>query len=352
MSLRDQKIKTYLKEAQSIFPKIDVSVVFSIYNGEEPTSGNITLSNQSDAFKHKLNFSRHTNIIHYTSLDSLFSILNSQILRLYNCFNLNDPTEIDYANVKYKIALTQDELLMFKRNNFVASFCEYDMTLQNDDFNLWRLYGMEGNGVGLVFEIENMDESWEEFFIGKVSYNQYSTTNSIVEQFSKFVRFHREFNEQHHLFENTPSILSAIALLFKDEIWKTEKEIRLFAYCPYDEYDLKPLQFESKNNYLSNTMGHAINKNGEMVSFVNLPLNINTQPGVLKTTKLEDLSKDSLSSIPHLKLKRIVLGYNINENMFDKIEKILNWLKDERKMDFVELGYSLLRNKFNPKRLT
>lgn len=343
MNTRDEKLKVYLKKVQDIFSQIDVSSAFSIYSGEAPTSGKIIFSNQSDAFKKKFEFSNYKNIIHYTSMDNMISILNSQTFRLYNCLNLNDPKEIEYANTKFNFGLTEHEISTFKQNSFVSSFCEYDMNKQNDDFNLWRLYGNQGLGVGLVFEIENMKDSWEEVYIGKISYNE---NDAITKQFSGFIRFHNEFNQQYQLFDNTPSFFPAITLHFKDEIWKTENEIRLFAHCPFDKYELEPESFESQNHYLSTTLEHTINKSGRLVSYISLPLNRKRKLLEFKNCGIsENEGNVFLSCIPHFKLKRIVLGYNVPSKVRFNIDKILNWLIDKNEMDFVELEYSLLREK-------
>lgn len=344
MSPRDKKLKEYLEKAREILPGIDsYSAAFSLFSGDEPTSGKITLSNQSNAIKANFNYSENKCLIHYTSMDSMFSILNSQALRMYNCLNLNDAKEIEYANSQFNIELSPEETKNFKQNNFVTSFCEYDMILQNDDFNLWRLYGNQGHGVGLVFEVENMNDSWDEVFIGKVFYDM---NDSIIRKFSAFVEFHKEFNRVHKLFENTPSILSAIALHLKDDIWKTENEVRLFAHCPFDEYDLQREYFEGQNHYLSGTMEHAINKSGKVVSYVNLPLNQEKVFREFKKHISDELAKDYLSSFPHLKLKRIVLGYNVSSEVGFDIEKILFWLKKNKEFNDVQLEYSLLKKRF------
>jgi hypothetical protein len=47
-----------------------------------------------------------------------------------------------------------------------------------------------------------------------------------------------------------------------------------------------------------------------------------------------------------LKLKRIVLGYDVSDNTFNETDKILNWLTKENKIDFVQLGYTQLKTNF------
>lgn len=348
MNLRDQRLEEYLKKAHNILPELDVSAIFSLYTGKEPHSGKISFSNQTDIFKKLSKFKEGTTLIHYTSIDTLFSILNSGILRMYNCINKNDQLEIIHADSKYEIELKEDELLDFKRNNFITSFFEYDMVKENDNKYLWEEYGGKGKGAGLVFEIENMNDSWEECYIGKVCYDDKSNSDSIYKRFIKFVEFHKEFNIQYRLFENTSSILSAIALHFKEGKWANENEVRIFAYCPFDEYDLEPLNNESKNNFLSSTMQHCINEKSEIISYVNLPLNIEKELCGPKWKNFEDLRAHFLSSIPHLKLKRIVLGSNIEDIeksiRIENIDKLLERHAKRHKTERIELGYTSIKD--------
>jgi hypothetical protein len=200
----------------------------------------------------------------------MLSVLSTESFRLYNCLNLNDPKEIEFANKRSSIGLTEEEINDFKRNYFVSSFCEYDLVKKDDDFNLWRLYGNDGNEAALVFEIENLEDDWENFFIGKIIYNE---NNHVVKSFEEFIRFHKEFNEEHHLFENTPNILPIIGLHFKDDIWKVEHEFRLFTSCPFEYYTFENKFRGNQNSYLSNTIEHTINRKGDLVSYISLPLN-------------------------------------------------------------------------------
>jgi len=344
MSIRDENLNLYLDQLQKIFTGIDFQSVSSMYNGEEPTSAEIILSNISDAFKKTFKLNKHTSIIHYTSIETMLNVLSSQCFRLYNCLNLNDPKEIEFANDKFSIGLTSDEIKTFKRNNFIGSFCEYDLDKNDDNFNLWRLYGNNGNGAALVFEVENMEDSWENFFIGKIFYDLNGEGSS---PFKEFIRFHKEFNAQHHLFENTPYILSAISLHFKDKIWEVENEFRLFTPCPFDEHTFENKSFDNQNSFLSTKVEHTINRNGDLVSYISLPLNKQREMKNLQTRGLnEEQAKYFFSSIPHLKLKEIILGYNVSPEVFHNICKLLDFNFKKERLGRMNLRFSSLREKF------
>lgn len=344
MSIRDTNLDLYLNQLQDIFPGIDLTSASSLYSGAEAHSGNIILSNVSEAFKQNFKLKKNPTVIHYTSIAAMLNIINDEYFRLYNCFNLNDPREVEYANNKYSIGFTADEIVEIKQNYFVGSFCEYDIKLQNEDFNQWRLYGDNGNGAALVFEIENIEERWENFFIGKICYDE---GNEIVDRFKKFIRFHKEFNVKHQLFENTPEILSAISLHFKDEIWKVENEFRLFTSCPFDKYTFENKFFGNQNSFLSSKVEHTINRNGDFVSYIPLPLNKEREMKNLLMRGLNDEdAKYFFSLIPHLKLKEIVLGYNVSWDLFHNIDKLMTFYVKKGRWGRINLKFSSLKKKF------
>jgi len=344
MSIRDTNLDLYLNELQNIFPEINLTSVSSLYSSAEARSGHIILSNVSEAFKQKLNLKKNTTLIHYTSIAAMLSIIKEEYFRLYNCFNLNDPREVEFANNKYSMGFTEDEIMEIKQNYFVGSFCEYDTKLQNDDFNQWRLYGNNGNGAAMVFEIENIEERWENFFIGKICYDE---SNEIVDRFKKFIMFHKEFNEKHELFENTPEILSAIALHFKDEIWKVENEFRLFTSCPFDKYTFENKFLGNQNSFLSSKVEHTINRNGDFVSYIPLPLNKEREMKNLQMRGLnEEHAKYFFSSIPHLNLKEIILGYNVSWAIFHNIGRLLDFNIKKERLGRINLKFSSLKKKF------
>jgi hypothetical protein len=220
----------YIKASRDIFSGLIPDVKGAGYVGEEQKDYTINLLNQAVAIKNMYPFSNR--FIHYTSLEALSGILSEQKLRLYNCNNLNDKNELSYAISKFGIEMSNDEIEKFKKSFFVFSACEILNDSIIEDYNLWRLYGREGNGVGIEFEITNQGDSWDDVFYGKVCYGSF---NQNYMEMHEFIKFHVEFNRENRILENTPSLIPAIAMHIKDEIWKIENEIRLICYCPFDE---------------------------------------------------------------------------------------------------------------------
>lgn len=346
---REEKLKLYFEGLKKIFPEIDLALVHSLYSGDQPSSGKIFFSGMSNAFKKIFDLKEKQTIIHYTSLHKMLCILEDQSFRLYNCLNLNDPREIDSAVNSFNIEMTEEKIRAFKQNFFIGSFCEYDEKLRNDGFDQWRLYGDSGKGAGLVFEIENLQDNWENVFIGNIFYHGFK---NCPEAFQKFIKFHQAFDKKYKLFENTTNLLPLISLYFKDDQWEVEKEFRLFTFCPFDEYDLKNSDHLERNNYLTSSIQHTYNPEKGNVAYLKLPLNIektfeDVKQKFLKCNALE-YAEEYFASIPHLKLKTIVLGYNVPQETFNSIFHLLQF--HNKKYNFeITCGYSSLKKSLDKK---
>lgn len=315
----DEKLDRYLNQVKKVFPELDRASSFSTYTGDYPKSGKIELGNQSIAFKNK--FEYRGEIIHYTSLSSLLNILDTYEIRMYNCNNLNDKKEIAYAQKELGIKMTEEEKEELQQNCFVFSASEYNSQNKNDDFNLWRLYGENGYGVGIVFEIDNFSTNWYNVFYGKVNYG--TNTNSATDLI-KFIKLHQEFNDEYKLFENIPAIIPVIALHFKNPIWSIENEVRFIAYSPYDKYRLKPSFNTSANPFLSETIKHTINRQGKQTAYLRLPLNIENKKEQYSKIIGEEHVTDYIGSIPHLRIKKLIMGYNIETKVLNDLDRILS----------------------------
>ncbi|MEK7226759.1 MAG: DUF2971 domain-containing protein [Bacteroidota bacterium] len=326
-------INEYIKGANKFFPELDFSSSFSMYAGNEPTSTKFEFGNHDAAIKNSLyRINSEQTFIHFTTIDSLFNILNTAQLRLYNLYNLNDPKEFRYALSNAGIKQNEINLEYYKRNMFLTSFCSYNMKEQDEDYNMWRLYGGDGNGVGLVFGIEDYQNHWNEVYFGKV---HYGNSNEAFNNLKAFIDYHHSFNNDHKILDTYPTWIPVMCMLHKDKIWEIEKECRLFAFCPFDEYT-----FESnpgiKNYLMYDHINHCINKKGEKVAYTHIPLNLPKikEEFQKKLKNIEGGAESLFSSFPHFKLKRIVLGYNLNKAAFNTMDYAYKIAKEK-------LGYSV-----------
>jgi len=324
----DEKRKEYLEGVKNIFPGLRFKFGTAVFNPEKstgPTSGKIELNGQflnEEALK-----DGPVQFMHYTSLNSAMNILNSGNVRLYNCFNLNDPNEINYFLDQYPIKFEAKEIKQYKREHFILSGCKYTDE-SDEDYNLWRLYGDSGKGVGIVFEIDDKIKNWSHLFLQHVSYGK--ADNKTTE----FLNYHVEFNKKHNLFQNKPAFFSLLATAVKNELWSIEKEFRIVVKCPFNQRTLKDEnRILASNPLIGETIKHEIKSDGKMVSYVELPLSFTAHKGKDMKVQLEDgKTVDLHDYVPNLKIKEIIFGPNNPLKMSDVVH-YMNWKSSE--LDYI-----------------
>ncbi|RFC53186.1 DUF2971 domain-containing protein [Brumimicrobium aurantiacum] len=324
----DEKIEFYLKGAREFFPHLKTSTVSSFFGSSEPTSGEIEFRSQ---FINEIALKESPlQFIHYTSLSSAMNILNSGNIRLYNCLNLNDPSEINYLLKNSPINFTEKEVEKYKREHFILSGSIYK-SKNDEEFNLWRLYGDQGKGIGIVFEVDNKIENWTSVFLQTVTYgaNKSNSKNIIG-----FLHFHKVFNEEHKLFSNTPSLFSLLSTGVKNEMWSIEKEFRIVIKLLLDKHSNLPEDSISNNSLITSRLNHELKPNGKMVSYVELPLHLKNYKSKVVETPFSKEEIDLIDYIPNLKVKKLILGPN---SIFKKRSDFLEyemWVKNKWKYNF------------------
>ncbi len=320
---RNELIELYLSEARVFYPNIRMNSAFSMYSGEQefPRSGKIQFN--CGLIDQSFIDSESFQVIHYTSLSSFFEIVNSETIRLYNCYNLNDPKEIEHGLNSLNFPFDKSWLDNLKRNHFVLSSSRYDEAVK-DDFNLWRLYGQDGMGVGMVFEIPREIKNWNGVNLSKI---EYSSDNSNESLSKRFLDYHQAFQSKYKLFENIPAIIPLLASFQKHEIWKIENEIRVVALCPFDKYSLKNKKgaFEDSNPFLSKTLAHTINSKGDHVAYVNMPISKHCIQKNLAPNTDNEMQQSILRVHPYLKLNKVILGPRlVNSNQFHRVVEFIH----------------------------
>jgi hypothetical protein len=196
--------------------------------------------------------------IHYTNLTSAMNILNSGNIRLYNCLNMNDPMEIKHLLEQSEIEFSDEEISTYQREHFIFSACRFNSN-EDEDFNLWRLYGENGKGVGIVFEIDEKIKNWSNRYLQNVKYQMEDSR-----KIAAFFEYHKQFNETHDLFQNKPDLFALLAAGVKNQVWSIEKEFRIIVEY---QLDMCAIIFEQKINSLFTYSGIQNNlSNKEVLS--------------------------------------------------------------------------------------
>ena len=185
-------------------------------------------------------------LIHYTSLNTLFSMLdrkNPDFLRLYDTIHSNDPTEGLFFrnNLKLQSPNLYSTLPPFILDHYpgyayIASFVRGYNDAARDKLVYWLAYGR--NGYGCSISIPYSDFS-PELPLLPVQYGK----SSVKKNAQKLVSLFNSFapSVQSHFSPNTtlghlPSplaVLSSIPYFHKPRSYSTEAECRLF-FSPLD----------------------------------------------------------------------------------------------------------------------
>lgn len=342
---RNEKLNLYIERANRILPGVDIASAWSLYSGDFPLSGKIDLSGTSTALKGKLIGMRTKHIIHYAPVEALVGIVKDKAIRMSNLESVNDPSEVSYSFKNIAHEATSAEMENFKRQTFLFSACKYNFKQATENFDSWYRYANKGDGVGLVFEIENLKDNWQEIYYGQVGYGLKNENQRLLEQFWEM---HHSFESEYKLFENTPLLLIALTSFIKEHIWKPEKEVRLTAFCPYDKWELKAKHYERGSPFLQYSMEFGLSSQRKLIPYVYLPINIEQRlKEFANSFKDEAMAKRYLSSIPHLRLKRVIAGFGMSNNDFHEIADYVTEVAAPRLGYGIEYGYSAFRKKFD-----
>lgn len=236
-------------------------------------------------------------ISHFTTLRGLFSILNSESIRLYNLDNMNDPTEYSYAlENEYKSSLERK-----KSEIYVLSTCLFEEMSQGEKFSMWNNYGESGFGARLILDYsEGTKFELNSSFLKRVKYSKLNLT--------KFL----EAKTKIEIEEKIPPIdfldtIKTPCILHKNQQYELEKEVRLVYLNEYGE-DNPNLNYDPECNFFSE-YSYTSNK---LCKYYNLKLN-------------------DKKSFANLKIKKIILGSKHLENsaIFNEL-RLLCYSKQNR----------------------
>ena len=112
-----------------------------------------------------------TQVCRYTTLDTLFSMLNFVSFRMNGLVGMNDKSEVNY--VDNYLNGVEKPLIKMHHNTIIALNKRYITSCstirRKDELTLWRLYAEDGTGVCLVFDVKQANLS-DKVLIQKVKY--------------------------------------------------------------------------------------------------------------------------------------------------------------------------------------
>ncbi len=177
--------------------------------------------------------------IHYTSIQSLLSILKDKKIRLYNLNGMDDKEEFEIPLNHSNKKLSDYDINEIKKRIFCFSMCQIDLESKENSLPQWRSYAQDGQGVGIVFSFnKRYAHDWVHFMLSKVYYNTKS-----LDTFLQVENLYNEFRVKYDLtISNFDEMFYKYFAFHKSKIYSSEQEVRLL-YCQgfrrYDEPQIK-----------------------------------------------------------------------------------------------------------------
>lgn len=237
--------------------------------------------------------------VHFTNIKALHSILNDISIRMYNLDNVNDPNEFKFMAKQF--GYNDFQLDQKKKSIYIFSLCNSNILNSDDALTMWRLYGNEGLGCNIEFEINSDSLKYSSLKLGKIIYTELDFENFFIAA--------EEFKTKHNLQLDLRKLIKSPACLTKKKMYKTEQEYRLFIDDEVEEVVSKTISEKSNQKF-------DFNKTGEIVSYRNFDL--------YSSHKFET----------HIKINKIQLGFKYDEKQFQllkvHIQKLFNGIRVKR----------------------
>lgn len=287
MPIRAEK---YIREVLSpLLPNASLmSWLSSSISNESDIQINLNSFNILKDSEYELYFEDTVHLIHFTSINNLFSIIRSKSLWMKDLNSMKDKSEFIFANKH----LPQQESIKLKEKIVSLSFCEFSEENIKNNF-MWNEYGDKHRGVCIKLKYRKQDDAVTNinpFYLGKIKYHD---KNNPIKELELLKKRHDNFREKNgYSATNINEILFVVSALYKEKImYKQEEEVRLFKYL------------ENSNLFNKTEFMHDSDTK-QMNSFIQFPLN----------------SKNEELYTPVLTIEELIFGKNIDLNTIREIE--------------------------------
>lgn len=330
----------YATKVIEIFPTLNVSNQGGFSINDDYEKGEIEFSVTQNSLKNTVYTNDITNeFIHYTSIENLFNIMKSDSIRLNNINLLNDPQEFNFLIKKYEIDFNPNQISLFKRSLHIFSFSRY-ANIDDENFDMWRLYGRDGNGVGVVFELENKNDNWYNYLFGKI---QYEEEKEHEDKIRALLELTKTYTVKGLNTERMPIIFGKLLLFHKNKIWANENEYRLSSFFEYDEFDFTP-KYNFNSHWDDSSFNLFPTKSGGLGSNISLELNHKI---ISKANRLNDVDKEKAkTTFPRLKIKSIILGYRFSNELIYTTQSLIHSYNRKKGTEIISRN-SKFTNLFN-----
>lgn len=227
-SLDDEKIELFISEVvrKNLLPNAKFASAFAMGAAgvDKFSYASVDLSDSFANYrKSNYFFDGAYKFIHYTSVPKLLSIIRDKRIRLYDLRGMDDKDEFDFGHKvlnKKSSYLTKEA----KKRIFCLSMCKYELEEKEQSLNMWRQFGLDGHGIGIVLEFaKSHRSSWIHYILSQVHYGDH-TLKKLYKTCEVYVEFSKKYN---FTIRNFDEFLYKLFCFHKQHIYKDEKEVRL-----------------------------------------------------------------------------------------------------------------------------
>lgn len=313
------------------------------FNGQIRLPSSFSFYKRSDYY---LNV-KDQEFIHFTSLETFFKIINNGYFLATQFSNHDDPMELLFAGNELSKVVNRESINQLKEYVFSLSMCNYSP--EDESFDMWRLYGNQGYGIGIVFSFFPNEDLWINSFLSKV---YYENENNCLDKFRKFQNDHLLFlrknptlkMERNYGGEKGMSDSLALFLAFhKKSHFKIENEVRF----------LKSFLLDDRINVKDESIELLFNKKHETSYGYRIPIGSKNNIDKIAVEKefkkipnfstavISDISiiKDYVDNKPFIIIKKVVLGYRYTETDLLKFKNMETEIK--RKVGAFHIPFEL-----------
>lgn len=253
-------------------------------------------------------------LIHYTSIETLFSIVQTKKIRLHSLSGMDDIMELNYAlNFLKEVDESSDQQTQHQKDRiFCLSMCDKIVEERGQSLAMWRKYGLDGKGVGiqLKFDVSEYD-NWYKHFLTRIVYEPLES-HSLSKLKQEYAKFKRTLDFR---CINVGEVLSAILGFHKMPIYEHENEFRLIYIADKRTFlheKWEDDQYEIHSNY---SLGSGLKY------FLELPLDA---PVTYEVDKAKMLGWNAIPVLrPRVSIEKVYFGYRISKSDKEQIELAL-----------------------------
>ncbi len=269
--------------------------------------------------------------LHFTSLLAIEAIIKSKKIRMYNINSMKDPREFSYAGNIF--SFNKKNNVDAKTNLFLLSMCSDKIlsSKKSEEFNMWRLYGDNGDGVCVELDFNmNPASNWRDYHLSEVYYGlkpklELKKVNLLLKDYE----------------DEKPKIeidLGQLAAFHKTILYEPEKEVRLL----FDGRLTKGIlsrEFRDSNKNISSPIIEA-----DIAKSLKLKREVNYLELPIYHKGFQPLFDPN--SIPVPKINKIILGYSYDDS-FKKMKSQLMKIVKANLGHEVEIEQSRLTSVYN-----